>query len=473
MKLISLMAALAALPFAACGGGSSSGLLPDSPDERPPSLPVVEPVVYPPLPQQTTALAAQAPIVDLGGTLHVGADVTPPRGSLMRGPSFRGVTGSVGPVSDGIGRDQLISYLRHDASMYAHEFDPDGYIPRFGGAPPVMRVAEGTPPNLTDIAVHAVQLINASLPYDWQFQFSDTHRPAASDDIAEGEILIVFASHADWPARIAAPGEACAEGAGCAEWNWTTTPSLRITGGRVWIDPAVLPGIHLQSATVHEIIHLLGRQHADPERFLSIMASSRVPGHMLHPLDREALLAVYGWLDASPALPGDLTTTFGSWTDTSLHIRGDIDAVEGAAFGVAKRNGLAQPWARGPTPHTNLADNEVLAGTVSWSGLLMGVGDQTVVGGDADLSVELSTLRGELEFTNLEYWSRPTDVSPGTGSTWGDGDLEYFVKVRGNTFVQTGGDEGIVTGAFFGASHEAMGGTLKRGDLAAAFGGNR
>ena len=37
--------------------------------------------------------------------------------------------------------------------------------------------------------------------------------------------------------------------------------------------------------------------------------------------------------------------------------------------------------------------------------------------------------------------------------------------------MQTGGDEGTVTGAFFGAVHEAMGGVLEREDLTAAFAG--
>ena len=57
--------------------------------------------------------------------------------------------------------------------------------------------------------------------------------------------------------------------------------------------------------------------------------------------------------------------------------------------------------------------------------------------------------------------------------TWGDGDLGYSIDVHGNTFRQTGGDDGILTGAFFGESHEGMGGTLEREDLTAAFGGTR
>ena len=39
--------------------------------------------------------------------------------------------------------------------------------------------------------------------------------------------------------------------------------------------------------------------------------------------------------------------------------------------------------------------------------------------------------------------------------------------------VSAGGDAGTVTGAFFGASHEGMGGVLVRDDLRAGFGGSR
>ena len=47
------------------------------------------------------------------------------------------------------------------------------------------------------------------------------------------------------------------------------------------------------------------------------------------------------------------------------------------------------------------------------------------------------------------------------------------MSVRGNLFGRTGGDEGRITGAFSGASHEGMGGTLSRDDLAAGFAGTR
>ena len=74
----------------------------------------------------------------------------------------------------------------------------------------------------------------------------------------------------------------------------------------------------------------------------------------------------------------------------------------------------------------------------------------------------------------LEAWPG-VPGSVGSGVRWGDGDLHYFIKVRGSTFIQldSSPDDGVLTGAFFGLAHKAMGGTLRRDDLTAAFGGIR
>ena len=135
------------------------------------------------------------------------------------------------------------------------------------------------------------------------------------------------------------------------------------------------------------------------------------------------------------------------------------------SFGVAFRNGLAQPWASGPEPPMDLAQNGGLSGSAAWSGALLGVTPSgEVVVGDSSLDVNLANLGGQLDFTGMEFDG---------GGRWGDGDLGYSVEVRGNTFFQTGGDAGEVTGAFFGPRHEGMGGVIERSDLSAGFGGKR
>ena len=175
--------------------------------------------------------------------------------------------------------------------------------------------------------------------------------------------------------------------------------------------------------------------------------------------------------------PEELTAeNLGSWIDTFFNLNENL-AFEGGkvSFGVAARNGLAQPWASGPKPWVNLADNSALFGTVSWNGALWGVTPfAEIVAGGARLTVELATLDGQLDFTNMEKWGANEEPGiVGSGTMWGNGDLGYTIEISENTFVQTGGDEGQITGVFIGPAHEAMGGVLERADLAAGFGGKR
>ena len=118
---------------------------------------------------------------------------------------------------------------------------------------------------------------------------------------------------------------------------------------------------------------------------------------------------------------------------------------------------------------TDLAGNRALSGSVSWIGTLLGLTPTAAsVAGDAEIGVNLRTLTGRANFTNLETWA--VGAAPGeagTGAMWGDGDLGYSIAVRGNTFRETGGDAGRLTGVFVGASHEGAAGTLERSDLIA------
>ena len=114
-------------------------------------------------------------------------------------------------------------------------------------------------------------------------------------------------------------------------------------------------------------------------------------------------------------------------------------------------------------------------GSASWAGRLLGFTyESESLAGATDLTINLSTLRGQIDFTGLEHWGVNAAPGPiGSGTTWNDGDLRYGVIVRGNTFNQSGGDAGEVTGAFFGARHEGMGGVVERSDMSAGFGGTR
>ena len=202
--------------------------------------------------------------------------------------------------------------------------------------------------------------------------------------------------------------------------------------------------------------------------------------HLLCLMDSEALTVAYSLLS-----PGDSALSLDTWERQAVRVHGDIvigdrwpehlPSKAHVSFGAAHRNGLSQPWALGPTPEIDLAASRGLQGSATWIGHLLGFTPHVeVVAGRAELDVKLASLRGSLAFTGVEWWaSGETPGDAGSGQRWGEGELHYEVGVRGNTFTQMGGDEGIVTGAFFGRAHEAMGGVLERDDVTAAFGGER
>ena len=252
---------------------------------------------------------------------------------------------------------------------------------------------------------------------------------------------------------------------------------------------------------VHELLHAVGlMSHTDPERFDSTLSETYVrgtePRSLIHPIDREGLLAAYSRFEAGTLDEMMTPESLGPWTDTSFHLRGDLGLPSGdVAFGVAFRNGLPQPWAFGPTPATDLAGNAALSGTATWTGALVGVtpaGD--AVTGDSALSVYLSRVRTTGHLEGPEGTLRFTDIRFDDGASWGDSDLRYSIGVSGNRFYRSsssfvrygpadpyeaphyrasGEDFGVVTGVFFGNAHEGMGGVLERHDLSAAFGGKQ
>ena len=423
----------------------------------------------------------------------MGADVAAPADALAQTAIHGDTRVSHGTVQDGVGAAELIAYLEADSTPPESGEDEDGMPPvtiieapllRFRADPPTVYVADGTPLALVDETVRAVQAINAALPQSWQLKFSPDPATADNIDSPEGKILVRFALQIEWPRGIGSP---TGKDVGVALPTYGAVPTgdpavpvrFEIVAGRVFVDHTQTEGLERLGVIAHEIIHLLGRGHVDPVRFPETITvaggSEKLTEHILHPLDREALLAAYGHLGPD-TLPGDIATELGDWADTSLHVRGALD-IEGGevAFGAALRNGLTQPWATGPAPGSTFEDTTARSGSVNWTGRLIGLtpGAETVAGAAA-LSVDLATMLGTADFTGLEQWA--TDAAPGavgTGAMWSDGDLRYAIEVRGNTFVQTGGDDGTVTGAFFGPAHEGMGGVLERADLSAGFGGKR
>ena len=457
--------AAAILLLSACGGGGGSSTT--SGGGQGPTVTLGELT----LPQQEPRWAPLQPVIRFGDELRVGGMPPPSASTLSTAATHGEATVRHGRVADGVGASELTDYLQHDV---AQRTDP--HLRRWAAAP-VVRYVEGASAAQIDELVRAVQLINANLPRDFQLTVDSTPVSAAADaagtgpdTLAAGQILAEFAGQADWEV----PVQPRPEWAGAA-W-WWAVGSYAMTTARIWIDDT---RPHDTLTTIaHELLHTLGRAHPDPALFPATVmltgdagAEAAVEGYVLTPLDREALLAVHTVLEAGDTA-ADIARDLGPWDDESMHVRGEIGDL---AFGAALRNGHVRPWAAVPRPGIDLADNDALTGDVTWEGRLLGLtpgGDS--VAGATGMTIDLATLRGDLEFTGLESWAGAPGLA-GTGAMWGDGDLSYPVNVVGNVFGWLGGgaDEGVVTGVFSGASHEGMAGTLTREDLAAGFAGTR
>ena len=360
--------------------------------------------------------------------------------------------------AQGSASEWLAAYLRESAQVERVE-DGTPVVLRFTSPPAVRFGGAATTAADADRLIRAVQIVNASLPPAWRMEMPSGVPEEAP--VPQDGIYVEFLPSSDFS------GDTLGS-TNTAYYSDGEVSNATITVNKGYRTHEERGAMHV---LVHELIHALGIGHV-PSSFRSIMPSrlhndDDMPLSLLFPLDRAALQALYGRME-----PGDAFDDFGAWTDASTYLLGNGDH---AAFGVVWRNGYAEPWAYGYLPEADLGDNPDLAGTVTWEGLLLGFtpGAEPVAGA-AELDVNLADLTGNAAFTGLEAWA--VDEVPGdtgTGVVWGDGDLHYGIAVTGNTFVQTGDDEGLLTGAFVGAAHEGMGGVLEREDLVAAFGGTR
>ena len=151
----------------------------------------------------------------------------------------------------------------------------------------------------------------------------------------------------------------------------------------MWIDPTRTHRNERLGVIAHELLRVLGRQHSDPDRFSeTIMVAGGGDGptrHILRPLDREALLALYGQF-ATSALPDALAESLGHWSDNSVHVLGILEITGGAIrFGAGLRNGHLQPWTAGPGSGKALAGSAGLAGSARWEGRPLGLTPEMAV----------------------------------------------------------------------------------------------
>ncbi|MCY4497852.1 MAG: hypothetical protein OXC14_11255, partial [Rhodospirillaceae bacterium] len=350
-----------------------------------------------------------------------------------------------GRLSDGVGEDVVSAYLSEAVS---------GVVQRYS-VPPRLRIIGPASADDMDRTIRAVQLVNAALPEEARVRvgapqpgFSLRDRVTGTGSFqgpGEGRgnsIDVEFVPAGDYRRG---------SNSAAVTWGW---PLGRYAYIQFNMGANSYPRDH-EAITLlaHEIMHALGVDNHVSSNFASIMVGTgalhhaeqhgvREPLSHLYPVDREALRALYSRLDR-----GDDPTTFGPWDARTWRIDGNGPH---ANFGVALRNGYAEPWAYGVRPTTTLASNRGLSGSATWEGSLLGFTPSAeAVAGDAEIGVNLATMRGTADFTELESWAaRAAPGAAGTGTQWLDGDLGYTIAVRGNTFRQTGGDAGRLTGIF-------------------------
>lgn len=439
--------------------------------------------------QQVASDAVQAPVVLVRDEVHVGLDAAPSRELAVVG-SRGGASVAYGTSRKGLNAGALGVYLWHDSSRPGQ-----GHVINRMERAPTLQVAMGTSAEHTDKVVRAVQILNAALPSDWQIKFDTAEdRPAPAmhpysshGNVADEHIIVEFVRHRDWVLPFGISASRNARGISISR---RVSGTGRRISARIYVDHTrVATERSLMSVLVHELVHALGRRHPAGSLYSNatiIQTPARgTVGHILHPLDIDSLLAVYDGrlpVGADALYAVRVIAALGPWSNTATHVLGSfsLGGMQDLRFGATLRNGHIAPWVQGTAPGGPLVDS-LGGGVWTWRGILAGFTPEAErtsplrVLGDAALEVDIDAMDGDLDFTNLESWAGSPGAA-GTGTVWGDGNLGYTVDIRENTFQQAGAvgdDEGRVTGTFFGARHEGMGGVLVRDDLSAGFGGRR
>ena len=424
-------------------------------------------------PYETGSHIYTFPLSDDVTEVYIGGGLEPLEPLRHVATAGSGIKYFMGSVRDGVGVDRLENYendltTRNGADPYGLRgddfapffvqpslyFDPDLLAPENAG--------------IGQALYDSILILNDILPPEFQIVVEGSRDYAAA---YWGEIMVSLESPEDISATCGENVVACAQYRTIG--NYTYSATLHLPD-----DFDVTEYTFPRKVIVHEFLHALGIQgHVDSIEFPdSIMGTvgETIPnlGHIISKIDREVLQILY------MSQRTDLYNDWGEWSDTSFHLVGRTD--DGTLnFGVALFNGLPQPWARGTLPDMALVDNADLSGTATWTGSLLGFSGPAPIVGKAELEVGLDTLSDvdneqDLRFRDIAFLNR---FESGSEDRWFDTrNIDYKVNVSGSVFQNVRGDEyeqGLVTGAFLGAGHEHMGGTVKRTDMVAAFGGSR
>ena len=424
-------------------------------------------------PVQTHAAIIRYPFegaehVTIGGDLE-------PRENLRHILTENGIRYYIGAVRDGVGVERLRNY--EDDLLTQDGTDPygiagDGFAP-FRSAPrlyvdPDLLLEDNAATH--GLLMHSVRMLNDALPPEFHIRVMGSR---AGNVAYAGEIKVELHTPTELDLYCSATAVACAVNTFSPAGSSTSISFLNLPNDLDTNDYQYSVGV-----IVHELLHALGIWgHVDSIEFPdSILGRTGgfIPnlGYVLSKIDREVLQIMY-----MSQLTGSYND-WGEWSDVSHHLLGRSED-DGLHFGVALFNGLPQPWVRGGLPASDLEDNSDLSGTATWAGSLLAYSGPSPLAGDAELEVDLATVTDanneqDLRFRDIHYINRrgSADVSDDSDLWFTARNIDYSVRVSGNLFGNVDG-EGIVTGAFLGAGHEHMGGTIKRTDMIGAFGGSR
>ncbi len=411
--------------------------------------------------------------------IYIGGDLEPVE-HLRHIMTENGIRYYMGASRDGVGVARLENYetdlmTRDGADPFGlFGLSDQGFAP-FVVQPYLYYDTAFLEPENAEIAAalyDSVLILNDVLPPEYQIVVDGVDNP---DFTLPGEIEVHLKSARAIRAICGADAVACAS-------NDTLLSVTLASALYLPDDFDTTEYIHPRRVIVHELLHALGIMgHVDSIEFPdSIMGSAgdHIPnlGHIISKIDREVLQIMY------MSQRTDLYNDWDEWSDTTFHIAGRTED-ENLRFGIALFNGLPQPWMRGALPENELADNARLRGTVTWSGSLLGFSGPSPIAGDAELEVRMAALQDpegehDLRFRDIAFVNRyeSDDFSESSDRWFDTRNIDYKVGIIGNGFSnidEDGYEHGHVTGTFAGSRHEHMGGTLKRTDMVAAFGGSK
>ena len=475
-RLIGVAALSGLLVLGACGGGGNGPVVSEAQLGLDYSNTAEERHSY--TAYETGSYAYTVERGDAATLVYIGGDLEP-RENLTHVWTDNGIRYFMGASRDGVGVDRLQDYEKDLTTQDGDDpfgLEGDDFEP-FSGRPELYLdpdFALDDNAGIWQALYNSILILNDALPPEFQIEIKGTRATRLG---LANEIYVSLETAASITTT-------CGEGAVACAVNtpYPLTPSY--TKAAVLYIPDDFDTseyVYPRKVIVHELLHALGIVgHVDSIEFPdSIMGTSGeyIPnlGHIISKIDREVLQIMY------MNKRSDLYNDWGEWSDTAFHLMGESEDGD-VSFGVVLFNGLPQPWARGVKPDTDLADNEDLSGTATWTGSLLGFSGPSPLAGDAELEVDLDTLADDdseqdLRFRDIYFVNRAESDTTDSSDRWfHTREIDYKVAVAGNWFENVTGDDyerGLVVGSFLGAEHEHMAGTVKRTDMIAAFGGSR